>query len=387
MVRKVKWAASDRAGAPVLSGTKGALPALLNAVLVTGYNIKSVTGATAASGAVTLPVGSGHGFAKDDVVLVEGATGVYAALNAEFDVISTDAISVTVSASVPDGAVTGSITVKFAPLGWESPFSRTNVCTYRSKNLTSSRAVLRVDHDTNERNVIVTGYESMSSINTGVNQFPSVAQLGSDSYRWPVSDTANTSSRRWQIIGDDKTFYLILAPARTASSPTTAQFGVGFGDIEDWRPGSVFSAWISGSKGPVATMAFDLYNFAMPVYASFHNYLQRDYTGVTPSTLAAATVPGALIADMAIGRNIAPDGVASRVDGGITAAPALVVEAGNLIRGKYRGLYWPYVGGQGTTDYIITPTVGDPAGRMLLIGGDTAYGQFCCLFDLKGAWA
>lgn len=388
MARKVKWISSDRAGAPTLSATKGSYVSLLDAVLVNGFNIKSVSAPVASSGVVTLPVGSGHGFVKDDVVLIAGATGSYAALNSEFDVVSVDSTSVSVAASVPDGSVSGTLTVKFAPLGWDKIFGDTLTGAYRSKDITSSQGCLRVDHTTYANAALIKCFKSMSSIDTGVDQFPTSAQMSSKFLFWPAMVTAP----RWNIVGDGKTFYFTVSTlGNTYLSPTTSQYGMWAGDFEDWRPGGAYNFGVSGFFNNTINTS-DATCTGFPQYSNFGasydtEFIMRDYLGVTASAGANSVSVLSGTSGSYVGPSVTADSLASRVDGGVATFPVVLLEhlpsnGGKIVRGKYRGAYVPICGAQSTTDYVISPTVDDPAGRMLVI----VCNQSCAMFDLKGAW-
>ena len=72
MSNKVKWMHNAFAGAPVLTNNWGSLTALLDACLVTGFNLKTVTALSRTGDVATATIGTGHGFVVDQVVLVEG---------------------------------------------------------------------------------------------------------------------------------------------------------------------------------------------------------------------------------------------------------------------------------------------------------------------------
>ena len=74
MTTNVKVFKSTDAGAPVLSGVAGSLIGLLNAILVTGYNSKSVT-VTHSDGLATATCTS-HGFVTGQCLLIAGAEQV-----------------------------------------------------------------------------------------------------------------------------------------------------------------------------------------------------------------------------------------------------------------------------------------------------------------------
>ena len=72
MSNKVKWMHNGFAGAPVLTNNWGSLTALLDACLVNGFNLKTVTALSRTDDTATATIGTGHGFMVDQVVLVEG---------------------------------------------------------------------------------------------------------------------------------------------------------------------------------------------------------------------------------------------------------------------------------------------------------------------------
>ena len=72
----VKFFKSTMQGAPQLPAAWGAMTALLDAVLVSGFNLKSVTTLTSSAGVATLTIASGHGYWVDQVIAVAGANRV-----------------------------------------------------------------------------------------------------------------------------------------------------------------------------------------------------------------------------------------------------------------------------------------------------------------------
>jgi hypothetical protein len=89
----VKWFRSDDEGAPELSGTAGSLITVLDALLIDGYNSKSVTSITRSGSIATVTISGGHRFRREDVVKIEGAD--QAEYNGEFRVRSANITSTT----------------------------------------------------------------------------------------------------------------------------------------------------------------------------------------------------------------------------------------------------------------------------------------------------
>ena len=98
MSNKVKWMHNAFAGAPVLTNNWGSLTALLDACLVTGFNLKTVTALARTGDVATATVGTGHGFVVDQVVLVEGCDQL--SYNGEFTVTAITSTTAIRSASV-----------------------------------------------------------------------------------------------------------------------------------------------------------------------------------------------------------------------------------------------------------------------------------------------
>ena len=168
---------STQPGAPVLSGTAGALRTLLKACLVDGFGAGAVDTLTVSGGIATATYAGAHPFKAGHVAQYAGATP--AALNGNKVILSATGSSVTFAApGVPDGAATGTITSKAAPAGWQELFAGTlaNVIALKPSVPEATGCVLRID-DTPTSRARVVGYEAMTDINTGTGRFPTEAQF------------------------------------------------------------------------------------------------------------------------------------------------------------------------------------------------------------------
>lgn len=162
---EVKYFDSKMVGTPVMSGTYGTLLAVLDACLVTGFNLKTVDSLVVAGGVATATVSTGHGMALYSVILIAGATP--AELNGEKRVTWIDTNTLKFDATgIADTTATGTITMKMAPAGWEKPFSGTNKAVFRSPNVECPRHYFRFD-DTATMTCKVRGYETMTDVDTG----------------------------------------------------------------------------------------------------------------------------------------------------------------------------------------------------------------------------
>lgn len=235
---------SNMTGAPALATTAGGALAMLNAVLVSGFNIGNPTSVSVASGVATFEYAAAHGYEDKCWVRIAGAGA--AALNADLQCTVPGTTTLTVPApGVPDGPVSGSIETRVAPLGWESPFVATNVAVYRSPNVVGTRLFFQVD-DTNvggQQAAVLTGYESMSNATTGVDRFPLTTQTAI------ASRLVKGSATPWAIAGDDRTAYIY-----TGSVSQGANYqGVAYlGDFASDKPADAFAAGVNGNTSNAA---------------------------------------------------------------------------------------------------------------------------------------
>lgn len=183
-------------GAPVLTGVAGALIAVLDAFLLTGYGHITAQSAVIAGGICTATVNAGENFEVDACILVSNATP--AALNGVARVTANTATTVSWPTSLPDGPVTGPVGIRYAPAPgpWEKLFSKTNVAVYRSAHPASSGMCLRVD-DTGTLQAGVRAYKTMSDVDTGTDPFPTTTRLANPIWSKAYSGTAAKNYLLW----------------------------------------------------------------------------------------------------------------------------------------------------------------------------------------------
>lgn len=233
----VKHFRNDMVNAPVLSGTAGALIALLDAVLVNGFDLKTASSLTVAGGVATLAFSGAHSAMVDSVIVVSGAAP--AALNGEQKVTAIAGGVVRFATAVADQSAAGTIAFKLAPLGWSKIFGAGNFAAYKSNDVAATGMVLRVD-DTGTTSARVVGYESMSDINNGIGPFPTPVQSAGGAY-WMKSSVANGTRVGWTLIGDSRFFALHASIYMGNATPTYDSYLIGitsaFGDAVSLRPG------------------------------------------------------------------------------------------------------------------------------------------------------
>ena len=242
----VKHAYSSMTGAPAIGGTVGSLTGALDAFLVNGWGAKAVDSAVISNGTCRLNFASGKSAAEAHaVILVTGATPL--ALNGEQKVTAVATGWVEFKTDLPDGAVTGSISFKMAPLGWEKVFSKTNVAVYRPTDPASTRTYYRVD-DTNALYARVQMYESMTDVDNGVGPAPLTISGG---YYWHKKQSG-TASSYWVLAGDSRGFYYAIgagSSSTAASSNNNALLSHFIGDLNGYRSGDAWAAVLTGVEG------------------------------------------------------------------------------------------------------------------------------------------
>lgn len=340
----VKFFHSAMANAPTLSGTAGAMIALLDACLTTGIGSGTVDSVTVAGGIATVTRSAGHPFDKDAVALMAGASP--SGLNGEKKVLSISGNQYTYDATgISDQTATGTITHKVAPLGWTKTYTGTNLGAYKPSDVTASGNMLRVD-DTGTRDCRVVGYETMSDINTGTGPFPNTAQLSGGGY-WQKSDAVSGASRPWFLIGDGRFFYLFTAYSNiTPNAYSATQV---FGDIASVRSSATYDCVLAattvtnaslanaGSNVNVDYDATDLSSAALCIY------MPRGYTNIgVPAIMRKCANPivNSNTASMrsGVGSNLLP--FPNYPDGGMYVCQHNLVENATLAyRGSSPGFY------------------------------------------------
>ena len=273
---------SSQPGAPVLSGTAGALRTLLKACLVDGFGAGAVATLTVSGGIATATYAGAHPFKVGYVAQFAGATP--AGLNGDKVILSATGTSVTFAApGVPDGAATGTITSKAAPAGWQELFAGAlaNVIALKPSVVEATGCVLRVD-DTGTINARVRAYEAMSDISTGVGMTPLESQAAGGLW-WPKSATANATARAWILVADARGFYLAVAPA--GGDRYTLLFA---GDIASLKSGDAYGYLLTGNQADQTNASSVPDGCVGYSHRSARTgaYLVRAYTAIGQSTAA-----------------------------------------------------------------------------------------------------
>lgn len=385
----VKYYSSLMPGSPVLNGTAGSQIAMLDALLVNGFGLKSADSLVVAGGVATINVSTGHSAIVDVVILVANATP--SDLNGEQRVTAVTANSVSFATAVSNQTATGSINFKIAPVGWTKAFTGTNLAVYKSPDVTSSGLLMRVD-DTNARFSKIVGYETMSDVNTGTGPFPTSTQLATGVW-WGKSSSADSVSRPWFFLADSKTIYSLRAAA--ASYPASYEPGM-FGDIASYKPADAYHCMVHGTASDVSgsyPSSDHLCSFQAGAIGP-GSFLARSYTGLGGAITPFRSCPTLTGSTSFYSGDGASSGLnyPNQVDGGLFTAPVYISESSNYaLRGTIRGLLAvPQrvpIGSFANGD-LLTAIVGIPNRRFraFTIGQQVTNGGLY-LLDVTGPWA
>lgn len=349
---------STDTNAPVLSGTAGALIALLDACLVNGYTTASVTSITRAGTTATATLAVANGtLATGHYVTISGA--VQTDYNGTFQITFVDATHFTFTvANSPTTPATGTILYAKAALGWAKPFSGTNLAVYRSADPASNRFYLRLDETGSllggQKDCSVVGYETMSDVNNGTGLFPTpTTAIGTNltgSWNWVKSSTADATARAWTLVGDGKTFYFF--PQAVTATP-----GCGFGHFIPNKPGDGYCTFLTG---------YSNVNGAFAGINGIVNSLAMFNTNINTSGMLSMPRSYTQIGQHAFGKNVVltnaatgnvwqchgsavnvtsqyPGATINPVDGSVMFVPVYIMEgttnATAIFRGRFPGLF------------------------------------------------
>lgn len=383
---------STQSGAPVLSGTAGALAALLKSCLVDGFGAGSVSSLVVAGGVAKLTYAGAHPFKVGSVARIAGAAT--AGLNGDRLVTETTGSTASFAApGVADGPASGTITSRAAPAGWQELFpGLSNVLLLKPTAVEASGCVLRLD-DTPATAARVVGFETATSNTTGVGAFPTEAQYAGGLY-WPKSDAAGGAARAWRLVADAQALHLWLAP-----QGANQQHGIlfSFGDLVPDKSGDAYACLLTGGSAGVATTASAVpgcLGYAHATAAGAECYVPRAYTGLGSSQLAKKvaaynTTPG-YAGTGAYNGNALP--YPNPADNSLRLAPVDLLVGSSGMRGRIAGVHHsPQILGDAFATGDRVAGTGSYAGRSMLVlrvgAPGAALGNAGAAFlDVIGPW-
>lgn len=291
----VKFYVHTNNNAPQLQNAYGSMINVLDACLVDGILIGTISSLTASGKTITATFSSAHNLMQYQVIKIAGAA--QAEFNGEHRVLTApNAQTITFElAAVPSvTTATGAISASLPPLGWEKPFSSSNPngggkAAYRSKNLLlPSRPFLRVVDEldpaytaTYAKYAKVGIVEDMTDIYTmlGVqapfdSTNPDKNWVGTGSgttvingwakwhYARAYAATASSSNnesnapengnRKWLLVGGEDYFYIV--PSVAVDAVSNSEYGLlyGFGKFDSLFQNDTSNTFLSSTLVAIA---------------------------------------------------------------------------------------------------------------------------------------
>lgn len=388
MANEIVWYDDTETGAPVLNNAAGSLVALLDALLVTGFNPQTLTSITVTSGVATATK-VGHGYSSLRMVDIAGAGT--ALINGRKLVTLTSSSTFTFPApGVADGTITGVITAKRSPLGWARAHAAgATVGMYSRTDVAATAMSMRVDDSSGVQNfpsARVLMVESFTDVNTYVGPTPTAAQLTGGQY-WTKGPNT-TATRPWVLIGDSRTFWLFpdsqQYPASSYNGSLSGPFS--FGDIRSYRAGDAYACMLAGSY----SSGSEALTFAHSALAVGSSPTQASSMVARAASAIGPAVAMSNLSSRRLGGSPAP-AYPSPVDNGLVVSfPVLVIENTNSgpIRGEARGIADPlaYIQVGLLHKQVLSNLTGST--RDFLAVAFQSFGQYGhMLLDITGPWA
>lgn len=416
----VKHYNSGMQGAPQLANAWGDLTALLDAVLVDGFNLRTIDTLTFADGIATARVNAGHLYLVDQVVSIQGAN--QAEYNGEFRILSTTALEFTYAVTgTPVTPATGTLSVKVAPLNFERAFTATNKRCYRSKNILSNRPFLRVDNSldpsyttTYAKKAKVLMAENMSDIDTVVGaqapfdpNRPTLNTVGTGTgtgavdgwYKWYHSRSDQNSSessggtggnKNWVLVGDDRGFYLF----NEWQASVYGRACYCFTDFASFRQGDAYNTLLAATDSYIGVTSNINYNGVD--YQSYGNR-SLDFTGKVLMRDHMQVGGNVRVGYLGLNTNNAQQitGYSTSVpwpngpDYGLILHPVyLRQESPGHLRGKLPGIFWVHNDSPLADLNVLTGVVGYEGRKFLIVCNSysTAGNVARYAFDITGPW-
>ena len=266
----VKWFDSSLEGAPTIAYGFGQLVAMLDAVLVNGFNIKAVGTITRVDTTATVHIPLGHAYKVGQIVRIDDVDQPEYGGEQRVTWVDSNNFRFEVSGAPVTPATTGTaITCRAAPLGWEIVYSAGNKRVYRAP--TGLRHYLRVDNTEPVGWVAgapvfgdVKMARDLSDIDALIDYAPYAPgpmhpswghykwyqkAVGLDtSYSGACVDPNRSVPNKWWVVGDPRLFYFA-----TDSNATGTTYGVGkalyaFGEFNSFKPADTWNSLLFAAE-------------------------------------------------------------------------------------------------------------------------------------------
>lgn len=432
----VKYYSSTDIGAPQINTSNGDLTSMLDAVLVNGFSVRPVASITRDGNLATMTFSAGHPYRKEQVVRVDDVDQPEYAGDQRIVATTANTASFVV-AGLPVTPATGtSISCRVAPLNFELVFAATHKRAYRSKNSLSKRPFLRVDDSQDPlygagfaKKGKVSIHESMQDVDTWAGAYaPCVNEqprLGFDTtgtgrgvydgwykwyyarnqfsggdyydgrYNWGDYNSPPVGARSWTLIGDDRVFFLFIAPHDVAMGRSMYSFG----DFDSFLPDDPYGSILTAVDAYVQAHQEGGYYATYPDWAC-NSANMLNYTGKVCMRDHTGTVSNARLAFTSLnnGSTISGNGGFPFPNGpnqGLVLNDVyLRQESGGHLRGRLPGIRW-VSNDQPLSHMSLVNGAGAQAGRKFLIvatshpgqqGGTPLGNTARYAFDVTGPW-
>jgi hypothetical protein len=406
----VKFFLSTMENAPALTPSFGSMISLLDAVLVNGFNNKTVDSISRVGTEVTVNILAGHKYVVNQIVTIAGADQVEYNGEHRVKAVTSTALTFDITTLPTTPATTASsLTIMTSPLGFQKAFAATGLAAYRSTNVLGPRIYLRVDdtqysgYTTNMHTCArIQICETMSDINTygGARApydpaSPTLNDTTDGTYKWTYSVNGTpTEAHMWTLVGDDRGFYFY--PAMTSPGYWyTYKIPYAFQEFTSFKTGDAYNVFLACHAMAGDGYSYPTTNGPMDIAPNYDQgkYILRDYTQignhVQCSYVSLATNTTTQVYSGYLTGIPWPNGP----DFSLILHPVYLQQTTtNHLRGVMPGLYFIHNNNPAYTDGNVISNIAGYPGRNFLIvasdGGGTSSSSTSIrvAIDITGPW-
>lgn len=373
---KVKYIHSGMAGTEEVKNEFGSLVRILKTVLVDGFNEVTSSGASVDNEVLTVNLNVGHGFLEHQVISIKGSGNPLVDKEHRVKSVTNNSIKVNIPGLTN---ISGILTIKVAPLGYELAFNEIEAkgtACFKNKN-TVRPAILKVidalppnryDNSWVKYARVVAGYDLNGEGNFVLNTKlpkdpvnPDLEVIGNgvqgaggvhgylkwdyaiidrwDQYGEETEVVRGSFPTSWQIIGDNRTFYLFI---KSAGKSIDSYNILSFGDIDSKQ--NTFILTGADRNRPANNSS----NFKSGVAWNIGLSRCQSFEGNFIATnLYDRYEPELRFTLCSLGFNNYWPSLSSNINsiditGGILNTPAYIRDISGSYRGKMRGMYFIY---------------------------------------------
>lgn len=382
---KTRYIESYFGGTPTLKNEYGSLNNLLSVVLTKPYNIQTVLGVTLDVNTINFQMNAGHGYYPEQVIQLTGSDEVE--FQREYRVVTSGPESITVKNTTKLlTPPTGTVQLQGAPLGYELIYENTKkgIMCFKNKS-TISPGILKVI-DILPPNGYEESWSKYARVVMGVSidlegdfidnfkapyngQFPNAEKTGNDILgaegihgfaKWVYSSQLGGDTQEsvapapdyqgsWSIVGDDKTFYLMINPSGAPGNPEHGCDLVGFGTFKSYNPLETLNICLQAKDGfipandniiksPSRSRSF--FGAYVSEYSGFllADIYRNNRTGLNRSTTVGNYMSNRYTTTPWRDGNLKAYDTSLK----IMKSEMLIKDHNNFIRGEHRGIYGLY---------------------------------------------